>query len=463
MPDSIDIKVSITGNAEIDALIAKLKQGQGTLNDLTQVKKAMNAAFKDTQFGTEKYTEYSKSLAAINDRQRDVRIETKAGHEAYFKAGLELRQLLLSTQGASGGMGTFVNIMSSSVLNAVQLKTALVPLGIQMSMMGIGIASVVGIGASLISYFVSQSEKADQAKEEMAKYRQGLADTTMELKKLRDEEKSRSDQQDKDIERSARAAKVNELIARSAKILNDQYLLTKGARTAAGNVIFGAMSEENQKKYLEFQDQLIKNEKEIASLGVEQAKQIREESPYIPGKYFGTFAERMTLPPPPTGIVSRFRLSGQYKGLFGAGASFKSPLADSFGNLPTITEEVKDKATGIAQALERGAKRFSDTLLNALIEGRNIANSIGMALLGILVDVGSSYLTGGLTNVIKGLPWGGRPSINPTGSPVLAAENSSFRSPFTSFSQPQLVARVSGPDLLVMLANAGPVLRGRTY
>ena len=143
----IKIRIEAEGGENLDKLWKKFEQGSASLKEITVLKKEMNAAFRDLPVNTAQYTDYANRLAKINDLQRDVRVQTRAGHEAYFQAGLELRQLALAGLGANTALGKFSASASSAVLNAVQLKQTLVPLGVQMGALGI---AGVALGAILI-------------------------------------------------------------------------------------------------------------------------------------------------------------------------------------------------------------------------------------------------------------------------------------------------------------------------
>ena len=178
MADELKIRIDITGIADFDELVKKFNEGNITLNEMAKLKKGVNSAFKEFDPVAEagKYKGYANALAVINDRQRDVRIQTRAGHEAYFKAGLELRQLTLAGIGADTMLGKLSTTLGNSVMNAVQLRRMLVPLGVSLS--GVGIAAVAVIAALpvLISLFSKSAEAAKKAKEAHEEWRKSLSE-----------------------------------------------------------------------------------------------------------------------------------------------------------------------------------------------------------------------------------------------------------------------------------------------
>lgn len=168
---NLNITVSVSGAREADALWEKFAEGKATLNEITQLKKELNATFKTLQVGTAEWNTYAGKLARVNDLQRDVRIQTKAGHEEYFKLGLEVRQLILGSGVLTGNMGKLGNALGASVTNALGLKAALLPLGVTLGPIAIGIAAV----ASAFATLSASTKDADQELKDFKKTSQDVA------------------------------------------------------------------------------------------------------------------------------------------------------------------------------------------------------------------------------------------------------------------------------------------------
>lgn len=173
--DSIlKIRAEVSGTSDVAELLKKLEQGKLTLNEITQLKKGLNAAFKEVATGTKEWQLYAYALAKVNDVQRDVRITTRAGHEEYFKLGLEIRQLTLASGLLSGKAAEIGGALGSSISGAIGLKQALTPLGIAMGPVSIGITALIALLPNLVNYF------RESAKEAM-----GLADELTRVADLR--------------------------------------------------------------------------------------------------------------------------------------------------------------------------------------------------------------------------------------------------------------------------------------
>lgn len=160
MADSnVNIRITTDGGDKLKKLVEDLEAGKLTLNEITQLKKELNATFKTLQTGSEEWNRYAAMLAKVNDFQRDVRVATKAGHEEYFKLGLEIRQLTLASGLLGGNVGKLTNTMSGAISGAIGLKQALVPLGIQFGAISMGITAAVVALPALIDLYDQLSRK----------------------------------------------------------------------------------------------------------------------------------------------------------------------------------------------------------------------------------------------------------------------------------------------------------------
>lgn len=165
---NLNITVSVAGEKEIDNLFQKFEDGKTTLKDITQLKKELNATFKELQVGSAEWNRYAGMLAKVNDFQRDVRIQTKAGHEEYFKLGLEIRQLVLASGMLQGQLGSLASAFSSSVGGALGLKQALIPLGVQMNALPLaGVALGIAAITTALLLMADNTEKAAERMEKM--------------------------------------------------------------------------------------------------------------------------------------------------------------------------------------------------------------------------------------------------------------------------------------------------------
>src|SRR3990167_4964792 len=81
-----------------------------------------------TKYVSEAQTFVNKAMVPMHSAQARIK-------EAYFRTGLEVRQLILSNGLLGGALGGLSNSFANSVLNAVQLNRALVPLGLSFGIM----------------------------------------------------------------------------------------------------------------------------------------------------------------------------------------------------------------------------------------------------------------------------------------------------------------------------------------
>jgi hypothetical protein len=159
----VKLRVQVDGTDSVRDLVKALKEGKLSLNEITQFKKALNEQFRDVKQGSAEYTKWAYAIAQVNDAQRDMRILTKAGHEEYFKLGLELRQMMTATGQLGGTMGKLANDLSGSASAAVGLAGALKPLGISMNATAIGAVALFtampSVLNSLTNLFRTTSEE----------------------------------------------------------------------------------------------------------------------------------------------------------------------------------------------------------------------------------------------------------------------------------------------------------------
>lgn len=437
MADSLNIKLRVTGDKELDVLIKKLNEGTGTLNDLTQAKKLLNAEFKKKTIDTKEWKDYAVALADINVKQSDVRLATKAGHEEYFRAGLQLRQLLMTSERASGALGNFTNVITNSVSSVIQLRQMMIPLGVQMGLLGLGIAATVTAGIGLISFLSKQKEEAQKAAEEIRKLRQEYIDLQFQLDK------------------SGVPIQLSEIDARIA-ILRSEKHVPVSQQVPVGGFMGGFKTvttpltpeqiKENQQK-----------DNEIAQLNI-RAQELRE-------KNIATEHERAMWRASGGAGISDVNVpkTADTRFLGIGGVVDAKPV--SVQAAIDAQERVRQSAEATRQALEQGAQQFSSTLISALVQGRNLAESIGLALLGIVTNVASGLLGGWIGGWlgIGGKAAAVAPSTSSSSSgPVMAAERSYSRG---GFGPGQLVARgvIDGTDLAVLVEMNKPIMEKRGW
>lgn len=435
MADNLQIKLSVTGSDELDSLIKKFNEGKATTKDWTQIIKGLNAEANKAReiFGNNstQVKEYNKAIAVVRDTQKDLRLETRAGHEAYFKAGLELRQLALAGNLLSGEFGKLSNAISGSVLNAVQLKQTLVPLGIQMTGLGIGIAAAASAGVMFISWLIDSKKKAQETAEEIRKLRQQYIDLQFELTK------------------APVSLQINEAQAR-IMLLEKQKAVPTSQQVPVGGSMMGGfktvvtpLTPEEIKKNQEI-DIEITQEK----LKVERLRESNIDKEYQAALERARSSGMPFMAPP------GFQPSTAPRSETSTGLPSYTPVPVSVQEAVDGMARAKAQAAELSQTLKQGANSFSSTLINSLVQGRDLAQSIGLALLGVLVNYATGFIGGRIYNAINP----SAPSV--ADSPIVSIQKSSAGG---RMQQPQLLARVQGTDLLVMLDNSSAVLAGRTY
>jgi hypothetical protein len=320
------------------------------------------------------------------------------------------------------------------------LKQALIPLGVQMTGVGIGVAAIVSAAPSLVSWFMHIGDEAKKQATNVKKMREELEKVTLGA--------------------SARAAgRIGERDpAKAIQFIDMRVSKLKEAIEAEygpdGKALEGAR-QRNYEREKEINNLL---DQRITQLG--KLKELQEAPITARGealtKSIGFDVKMMGGTPRTTapfslarGKETFFGTTGNLPSMWGSG---KKTLSESVG-------DAQPKVSALTQNLAQGAERFSSTLLHALVEGKTVAESIGYALLGF----GLNLLTGGLGNVIRGESFfGGKTSVNTTGgSPVLAAQRSGGYG--GGMPSVQVIPLVKNDGLYVMVKRGQTVFDRRSY
>lgn len=362
--------------AESNLEIKIIASGAKTLGEMRKEVANLKKEVLGLVPGTE---DFAKKSAEVGKKQTEVNKALSLGwseqaklKDAYFKTGLEVRQLVLGSGLLQGELGKLSNSMGDSVLNAMQLRRALIPLGVSMSGIGVGAVAAISVLPSLVSWLTSTGDAAKKAKDQA----KGLVS---QLDKIRFGASG------------AAALRLSEKDPEKAvKFVDDRVKKLREAIEVEFDL--------NGKPILDAKQRNLDREKEInqlldARIGIlgnllsaERKFESDQSRKFSPGSIMDTS---------PVGLP-RMTLGGGRSSLFGSGGprglgTFKTELVAPL-------EQAQPKVSALTQTLASGATMFSRTLLDALIQGRNIAESIGYALLGF----GLNLLTGGLGNVITG-------------------------------------------------------------
>ena len=375
MADVLEILVKSLGVESLDELKKKVDAGNISLKEMTQAKKAVNAAFQDTDLKSKEHAELAGVLATINDRQRDVRIVTKAGHEAYFKAGLEVRQLALAGGLLNNQLGKLSDQLGNSVLNAVQLKQALIPLGVQMTGVGIGIAAIVSAAPFLVNWFMHIGDEAKKQAANVKKMREEIEKVTLGASARA---AARLGERD-----SAKAIQFIDLrVAKLKEAIEAEY-------GPDGKALEGAR-QRNFEREKEINNLL---DERINQLGKIKEAQEKIVSDIMGGRIrdIGFGATMLNIPRP----VPRFTLARGKETFFGT----TGKLPSMWGSGKIISEgidEAQPKVSELTNTLKAGAQSFTSTLLMGLVQGRDLAQS----LVDVLLSIGINVATAGIGNLL---------------------------------------------------------------
>lgn len=355
-----DERVIFRAEVEGQASIADLRKNIRAVRDEVL---GMTAAQREARGDLTKYV--SDAQTFVNKAMVPMHSAQARMKEAYFRTGLEVRQLILSNGILTGTFGALSNSFANSVLNAVQLNRALLPLGLSMGGIGIAVVSVIALLPTLIDLFETSSEKADK----LTKSTQGLADTLFKVgdpQLLKDEEMR--------LRFAARHAESEEERIALLKRANDYELE------------YNRVREEEQKRSAEEQ---LKWEEDIAMRRILNARKVREEWEKMPLRQRAglTAEEGAGLSPFLPRSPMEVNLAGKLQTVeVGKGVSFVTKEMERGARL---SEE-------ISLTLKQGARQFGSTLVNSLIQGRDL----GRALADTLLSIGLNVATGGLMSVL---------------------------------------------------------------
>lgn len=424
MADSVEIRFSTPGSQTL---------GQAR-NEIKELKKALAELVPGTKQFADQAIIISGKQTQVNKAMQQTWSESAKMKESYFRAGLEVRQLALSSGLLSGSLGKLADGMSASVMNATQLHRALVPLGIQMSGIGIGAVAAVSVLPSLVEWFINSGKEAKKAAENIKKLNAEIAQITLSAS-------ARAATRLSEVDPQKALQYVDERVKKLREAQEIEYGLD--AKSIAG------ARQRNFERDQEINNLLDVRVKIVGDIASEQKRLTEETEKYEASVRRQTIASEITYSPYK---IKQYQnpLSNQIatKGLLGASGVGPAGRTDL-----DVSVSLADR---ISYSLQTGAKRFSDLLIHSLIEGNNLAKSLGMFLLGVGLDVASTWLSGGLTKLL-GL------GAAPTGGPVLAGQSGASSRP--AFGPGQLVASgiVRGTDLALLVKINNPVLATRGY
>lgn len=159
MAEGLEVRITTPGMEKFGELRDNVRKFKKELQDLIP--------------GTDDFAKKSREISTTQDRVNNALrqgwSESAKMKDAYFKTGLEVRQLVLGSGMLRGEMGKLSDSIGLSVMNAMQLRRALAPLGFAMTGFGVGLAAVVGLAPAIIDFFNESEVAARKNREEVEK------------------------------------------------------------------------------------------------------------------------------------------------------------------------------------------------------------------------------------------------------------------------------------------------------
>ena len=409
---SVRLRVSVEEQRQLDELWAKFESGKATLNEVAQAKRLLNKQLKDTPKGVE-FDALATKMASFNERQKQVRLQTKAGHEEYFKAGLQLRDMALSGDLAKSSLGEFSSGLAASITNAMQMDRVMKSLGLNMGLWTIAAGIAISTTVGLVSYFSEKAEAAKKFAEELRKAKEELIDLDMEEKKIRSETAAIGTPREGKLDIKLAREKIEELLVRiqglqaGRVVPKTEDLIQPGTWGKGLGVGTKELSDEEKKKNLEidkeiktFRNEVLTIEKDITAekrrqkdLDDQMAARIRAAS-IVPRKL--TFAEAMK--PKPLEVSGFERIKGvpeEWSALTGTG----KPGEGVLGRMLKDDFKEGDKASklfahNLANGLASATSGLADGFIKAFGLGDDLLSQFAGTLLATFAQAGIASLFG---------------------------------------------------------------------
>ena len=424
-----------TSGIEISVTAPDAKKTLGELrNEIKELKKSLNSLVPESQAFAKQAEIISQKQTNVNNAMKMAWSESAKMKDAYFRTGLEVRQLILSSNALSPALKSVATNFDMGVMNALQLRNALRLMGFQMG--ALGVAAVAAI-PMIVDFFQKQAEEAKKAREEFTKLNKEWHDFLLQSNQISGKEKQGLLGTDIETIKAQAAAARKEI-----DLLQFRIDLRKKANIEGEKPGTLRLQEELNKKMEEY---------DRFNLRIAQTEERRLQiANEMAGR--GEFSPVLNTSP-----VSqpRMTLGGSRSQLFGGArrglGSFTTPIV-----ITPELQQANQLVSGLTQTLASGATRFSQTLLSALIEGRNIAQSIGYALLGIGLDV----VTGGIGNLITGKTFFGDKTGFGGGSDMVSLSASRANGGMNS-SMIKVVPLISSSGLAVQVEVGNRINKGR--
>jgi hypothetical protein len=431
MAKAVGIKIEVIGSESVDDLNAKIKAATAAWKGLSDIDRQLNA-------------ELGKTIAHMKDLKAKAMDPLMGANakmkQSYFELGTQLRSANVAAlslgntiQDASYGFLNFrqgiiavsnnipllINQMASLKLEG---RAAGMTLGQTFSAMLRGpggvfvVISAVSALSVALSTLIGKTEKTADVAQNLRKEYERIVDLMLQLKGMQAVGARE--------ERSVQLEEANELLARQ-QVLQQSRPSAKGTGFSIpvfniGNIFdkpgllefvgkeIKPLTEEEKKKDAEITEEVAKNNIRLAKLVKEIADKIESDlliarQASIMGRSKTAFTEAVRegrgIDQPTRIIPPRIELEQKQPGESNAEFARRVPgIGKAVAEMvEEATAEAARNAEKLKQTLVGGARTFASTLINALVEGNNLARSLALSLLEAFIQLGIGYFTAGVS------------------------------------------------------------------
>jgi hypothetical protein len=414
----------------------------GELRDnLRKLKKELQDLIPGTNDFAKKSKEVSQTQDRVNAALRQGWSESAKVKDAYFRTGLEVRQLILSSGVLNKATGMLVDTFSTAALNASQLRRATGTLGVSM---GGPLTVAIGLAAGALTYFLGEMKTGEKTVDD---FKKSLEDLT----------KSQLEQQLAMAELAQAGALGKEAVSKAGF----------GAAGVGGawlgsvwNSLFGEDPVAAQARLDAIREALAKLNREVDASQGNAASDIAASREAGERSVSGFVLQRK-----PMGLSERL----------GAGANRQIGLANLAAPLPFSFKGAKQESSEFSQHMKSGFMSATGQLTQGFVQAFGLANNLAGQLLATLMAAASqaliimglravgNYISPGLGTALFGEGGSGKGSAAPSGSPTpISAERSGGYGGGIPV-RVEVVGAIKNDVIALSNRRGSTVLSGRTY